>query len=91
MAVEFEWDSDKAQENIRVHGIDFADAVGVFDNPYLPWEDPDAEAEKRFVALGLDVLGRLLLVVYTYRLGKIRLISARRATKKERKEYAQRV
>lgn len=91
MAVEFEWDSNKAQENIRVYGIDFADAVGVFDNPYLPWEDPDAEGEKRFVAMGLDVLGRLLLVVYTYRPGKIRLISARRATKKERKEYAQRV
>ncbi|MEW6657881.1 MAG: BrnT family toxin [Thermodesulfobacteriota bacterium] len=91
LAVEFAWDPAKARENIGVHGIDFADAVGVFDNPYLPWEDPDAEGEKRFVALGLDVLGRLLLVVYTYRPGKIRLISARKASKKEEKEYAQRV
>lgn len=71
--MEFGWDPDKARENIRVHGIDFADAVGVFDNPYLPWEDPDAEGEKRFVALGLDVLGRLLAVVYTYRPGKIKI------------------
>ena len=65
--MEFEWDPAKARENLRVHGIDFADAVGVFDNPYLPWEDPDAEGEQRFVALGMDGLGRLLVVVYTYR------------------------
>jgi len=90
--VEFEWDPAKARENLRVHGIDFADAVGVFDNPYLPLrEDPDAEGEQRHLALGMDLLGRLLVVVYTYRQGKIRLISARKATKKEGKEYAQRV
>jgi len=81
----------KAREKIRVHGIDFADAVGVFDNPYLLWEDSDAKAEKRFVALGVDVLGWLLIVVYTYRPGIIRLISARKANKKETKEYARRV
>jgi hypothetical protein len=89
--VEFEWDPAKARENIRVHGVDFADAVGVFDNPYLEWEDPDTEGEERFVALGMDVLGRLLMVVYTYRPGKIRMISARKATRKEGKEYAQRI
>ena len=81
----------KAREKIRVHGIDFADAVGVFDNPYLLWEDSDAKAEKRFVALGVDVIGRLLIVVYTYRPGIIRLISTRKANKKETKEYARRV
>jgi uncharacterized DUF497 family protein len=91
IAVEFEWDPDKARENIRVHGVDLADAVGVFDNPYLQWEDPDAEGEQRFAALGMDVLGRLLVVAYTYRPGKTRLISARKATKKEGKEYARRV
>jgi uncharacterized protein len=89
--VEFEWDPAKARENLRVHEIDFADAVGVFDNPYLQWDDPDAEGEKRFVALGMDSLGRLLFVVYTYRPGKTRLISARKASKKEGKEYAQRI
>jgi uncharacterized DUF497 family protein len=89
--VEVEWDPAKARENLRVHGIDFADAVGVFDNPYLQWEDHDSEEEQRLVALGMDFLGRLLFVVYTHRPGKIRLISARKATKKEGKEYAQRI
>jgi uncharacterized DUF497 family protein len=89
--VEFEWDPAKAQENLRVHGVDFADAVGVFDNPYLQKEDPDAEGERRFLALGIDVLGRLLAVAYTYRPGKTRLISARKASKKQGREYAQRI
>jgi uncharacterized DUF497 family protein len=89
--VEFEWDPDKAQENLRVHKIDFADAVGVFDNPYLQREDPDAPGEQRFVATGIDILGRLLVVCYTYGPDKTRLISARKANKKERKEYAQRI
>ncbi|MGA9822339.1 MAG: BrnT family toxin [Desulfobaccales bacterium] len=89
--MEFDWDPVKALENLRVHGVDFADAVGVFDNPYLPREDPDAEGEQRFVTLGMDGLGRVLVVVYTYRPGKIRLISARKATRKEGKEYAQRI
>ncbi len=90
-AVEFDWDPAKARENIRIHGIDFADAVQVFANPHLPREDPDAEGEQRFVTLGMDDLGRVLVVVYTYRPGKIRVISARKASKKEGKEYAQRV
>jgi hypothetical protein len=89
--VEFAWNPAKARENIRVHGIDFADAVGVFDNPYLPRDDPDAEGEQKFVALGIDGLGRLLVVAYTYREDNIRIISARKATKKEGKEYAQRI
>ena len=89
--MEFEWDPGKARENLKEHGIDFADAVGVFDNPYMQREDPDALGEQRFVATGLDILGRLLVVAYTYRPGKIRLISARKATRKEGKEYAQRI
>jgi len=89
--VEFEWDPAKAQENIRIHGIDFAVAVGVFDNPYLTREDPEAEGEQRHVALGLDGLGRLLVVVYAYRENRIRLISARKATRKEEKAYARRI
>jgi uncharacterized DUF497 family protein len=89
--VEFEWDPAKAQENFRVHGINFAVAAGVFDNPYWDREDPDAEGEQRFVATGMNGLGRVLVVVYTYRADKRRLISARKATKKEEKEYAQRV
>ena len=89
--MEVEWDPAKAKENKRVHGIDFAVAVGVFDNPYLEMEDTDAKGEQRFMALGLDSLGRLVVVAYTYRGNKIRLISARKATRKEEKEYAQRI
>ena len=90
--MEFEWDPAKARENIRVHGINFAVAAGVLeDENALTIEDIDAEGEQRFRILGMDGLGRLLVVVYTYREGKIRLISARKATKKEGKEYAQRI
>jgi uncharacterized protein len=89
--VEFDWDPAKARENLRVHEVNFAVAAGFFDNPYLHWEDPEAEGEQRFVALGMDGLGRLLVVVYTHRGDKIRLISARKATKKEGKAYAQRI
>ena len=87
----YEWDPAKAKSNQEEHGVDFADAVQVFDNPYLNQEDTDAVGDQVFVALGMDNLGRLLVVVYTYRKDKIRLISARKATKKEGKEYARRI
>ena len=81
----------KAKSNQEEHGVDFADAVQVFDNPYLNQEDADAVGDQVFVALGMDNLGRLLVVVYTYRQDTIRLISARKATRKEGKEYARRI
>jgi uncharacterized DUF497 family protein len=87
----FEWDPAKAKSNQEEHGVDFADAVQVFDNPYLSQEHTDAMGDQVFVALGMDNLGRLLVVVYTYRKDKIRLISARKATKREGKEYARRI
>jgi hypothetical protein len=90
--VEFAWDPDKGRENIRVHGISFAVAVGVFeDENALTIEDFDAEGEQRFRSLGMDGLGRLLVVVYTYRGEKIRLISAWKANRKQEIEYAQRI
>jgi uncharacterized DUF497 family protein len=87
----YEWDPAKAKSNQEEHGVDFADAVQVFDNPYLNKEDTDAVGDQVFVALGMDNPGRLLVVVYTYRQDKIRLISARKATKKEGTEYARRI
>jgi hypothetical protein len=87
----YEWDRAKAKSNQEEHGVDLADAVQVFDNPYLNKEDTDAEGDQVFVALGLDNLGRLMVVVYTYREDRIRLISARKATRKEGKEYARRI
>ena len=84
----FEYDSDKAAANLTKHRVSFADAEGVFQDPLaVTVEDPDAEGERRFVAIGLGSAGELLVVVYTERKGACRLISARRATRKERKQY----
>lgn len=84
----FEWDDHKRQINLRRHHIELADAVAVFFDPFaLSREDLDHN-EQRFVILGRDTLGRLLVVAYTYRgLQTIRLISARKAEPHERKQY----
>lgn len=84
----FQWDSDKAENNRKKHRVDFADAVPVFeDEMALTIEDPDAEGEPRFVTFGRDAVGRVLTVVYTWRGEDIRIISARLATKGERQAY----
>jgi uncharacterized DUF497 family protein len=87
--VDYEWDPVKAETNRKKHGVLFADAVGVFeDEGALSREDPAAMSEQRFIATGLDHLGRVLTVVYMWRGEEsIRLISARRATKNERQDY----
>ena len=83
----YQWDREKATRNVRKHGIDFADAVAVFeDQAALTLLDEQGE-EERFVTLGLDALGRLLVVVYTWRGDDIRIISARKATRAERAIY----
>ncbi len=82
-----EWDPAKAEENLRIHGVDFADAVLVLeDERAITVEDTDHE-ERRFVTLGMDPYARLLIVVYTWRAGAVRLISARKANKGERRQY----
>jgi hypothetical protein len=83
----FEWDAAKAASNLRKHGVDFADAVGVFHDPYALSRPDDAPDEERFVGIGSDFLGRILVVVYTYRGADIRIISARTATRSERSTY----
>lgn len=86
--MEYAWDPEKAAANLRRHGVDFADAVSVFEDEYaLRREDPDAPGEQRFVITGMDFLGRVLVVVYTYRGQRTRLISARQATRREREDY----
>ena len=84
----YEWDKNKQATNLRKHGIEFADAVGVFDDPRaLTMEDRDHD-EQRFVTCGMDGLGRVLVVVYAYpESGIIRLISARKAGPHERRNY----
>jgi Uncharacterized protein conserved in bacteria len=84
----YQYDPAKAAANVRKHGVWFADAEGVFNDPLaLTIEDPDALGERRYIAIGLGNLGELLVVAYSERAEEYRLISARRATRKERKHY----
>ena len=84
----FEWDSGKAARNLAKHGVCFADAVAVLeDDLALTIRDSYFENEVRWITIGTDILGRLLVVVYTWRGEGIRLISARPATPRERRQY----
>ena len=84
----FQYDPAKVASNLRKHGVSFADAEGVFYDPLARQRrDPDSEGEERYVAVGLGSAGYLLVVVYTLRDDDIRLISARPATPKERRDY----
>jgi uncharacterized DUF497 family protein len=87
--VHFEWDAAKAAANLKKHRVAFADAVTVFEDEFaLTREDPDARAEQRFVTLGVDATGVLLVVVYTYRrTDTLRLIAAWKANRGQRKQY----
>ena len=83
-----EWDKAKAASNAKKHGVRFSEAVvALQDAAALTIEDPDAENEDRFVSIGADDLGRVLVTVFTYRDDGMRIISSRRATKKERRLY----
>jgi uncharacterized DUF497 family protein len=82
-----EWDRDKAAANLEKHRIDFADAaLALEDEMALTMPDND-ESGKRFVTLGMDALGRVVVVVYTWEDEDIRIISARKANKRERSQY----
>lgn len=85
--MDYEWDSNKAKANLRKHGVDFTDAATVFvDDLALTIADDDPD-EERFVSIGKDGLGRILVVVYAWRGEGIRIISARKANSRERKQY----
>lgn len=77
----FEWDPAKSESNFQKHGVHFADAVGVLEDEQALWhEDAGNREEDRYVAIGMDYLGRVLIVIFTFRHDIIRLISARPAT-----------
>ena len=81
--VDIEFDPAKARANVRTRRVSFADAEQALRDPQaITIEDPDAESERRFVTLGADTLGRVLVVVYTLRGDRTRLISARPARAK---------
>ena len=83
----YQLDPNKASSYLRKHGIDFADAVSAFsDDLAITVEDKRFE-EERFIMLGTDAFGRVLVIVYTLRGNKIRIISARKATRPERQQY----
>jgi uncharacterized protein len=85
--VNYQWDKEKAKANLLKHGVSFADAVAVFsDDAALTIEDDDPD-EQRFVTIGVDAFGRVLVVAYTWRREEIRVISARKATARERAQY----
>jgi uncharacterized DUF497 family protein len=83
-----ELDPAKARSNLRKHGVSFADGEQVLRDPgAVTIEDPDAAGEQRFLTLGLDALGRVLVVVHTPRGERTRIISARKATRIEAEQY----
>ena len=86
---EFEWDEEKAQSNLKKHGVSFEEAATIFNDPKVATiSDPDhSDDEERYVSLGKSIILRLLSVAHTYRKERIRLISARKATKAEKKTY----
>lgn len=87
--MKFEWDPSKARANERKHDVSFDEAASVFLDPFaVSGPDPDHSAdEERLLTLGISQLGRRVVVSHTYRPGTIRIISARRMTRAERKLY----
>lgn len=89
MPLHFEWDGKKAKANAAKHGVRFEDAATVFADPLsLTITDPaHSQDEERFIVLGKAHTGKLLVVVHTERGDNLRIISARRASRRERKDY----
>jgi uncharacterized protein len=89
MALTFEWDDAKASENLKKHGVSFSEASTVFADPLSRTIiDPlHSDQEGRFVTLGQSSLQHTLVVVHTYRGEVTRIISARSATPRERRDY----
>jgi uncharacterized DUF497 family protein len=89
MSMRFEWDATKARSNLAKHGVSFAEASTVFgDSDSITIADPlHSATEERFVILGHSYTGKLMVVVHTERGENIRIISARRANRKERQTY----
>jgi len=83
----YQWNRDKAAANLRKHGIDFADAVSVFSDDLAITIPDERFDEKRFITIGADAFGRVLVVVYMMRDDEIRIICARKATRQERQQY----
>ena len=90
--MEFEWDPNKAARNLAKHQVSFHEAASVFGDPLsMTYPDPDRSlSEPRHLSIGLSTAGKVLVVVHTDRDERIRLISAREATRRERRYYEER-
>jgi uncharacterized DUF497 family protein len=88
---DFEWDTDKASRNIEKHRVSFEEAATVFDDPiFITFVDDEHSIdEERYITIGMSKRGRLLMVAHANRDNRTRIISARRATKKEEQFYAE--
>jgi uncharacterized DUF497 family protein len=86
-AAGYEWDPEKAEANLRKHRIDFADAVSVFSDPLALTIPDEFGEEARFLTMGCDLLGRVVVVSHTWREERIRVISARKGTRREQRQY----
>lgn len=86
--MDYTWDTEKARSNWAKHGVRFADAVAVLEDEFARTIPDDHTDEARFVTIGEDAFGHILVVVYTYRgEATLRIISARKATRRERQMY----
>lgn len=85
----FEWDSRKATQNLRKHGVSFHEAATIFADPLaFTFQDPDHSIiEQRFIPVGISQVQRLLVVAHADRGDSVRIISARRTTRGERRYY----
>ena len=89
MKLTFEWDEVKAKENLKKHGVNFEEGKTIFNDSFL-FTFPDIEHsvnEERYINIGLSANGRILIVIHTERQEKIRIISCRKATARERRFY----
>lgn len=93
MDLQFEWDARKAATNLKKHGVTFDEAVSVFADPLARiFDDPDHSLdESREIIIGYSTKPRLLVVGFTERSGRVRLIHVRRATKLERKRHEENI
>lgn len=87
--LDFEWDEDKAAENLKKHKVSFDEAKTVFGDPFsITIDDPiHSIDEKRFIDIGISAKGKMLVVSYTERGKRVRLISCRKAAKVEQEMY----
>jgi uncharacterized DUF497 family protein len=91
VGIDFEWDPNKAAQNVRKHGVTFEDAATVFqDDVSITVPDPDhSMAEERFITVGMSIQNRLLMVAHADRADSVRIISARELTSRERRQHEQ--